>query len=119
MKTHPIEAAIGLVLIVCWAVVTLIVSAVALAQHLQRTTPSPVPEAPPEASAAPEAPVATAEESSAVQVLQLHQAGMSQRVIAQHLGISRSRVRRLLATSSACLVSRFSTGTAEGFSQPA
>lgn len=98
MKTHPIEAAIGLVLIVCWAVVTLIVSAVALAQHLQRTTPPPaVPEALPEAPAAPGAPEATVEESSAVDpVLQLHQAGMSQRAIASHLGISRSRVRRRL-----------------------
>lgn len=96
MKTHPIEAAIGLVLIVCWAVVTLLVSAVALAGHLQRTTPSPAPEAPPEVPDAPEAPDATAEDSLVVQVLQLHQAGMSQRAIAQRLGISRSRVRRLL-----------------------
>lgn len=99
MKTHPIEAAIGLVLIVCWAVVTLPVSAVALAGHLQRTTPPPAPEAPPEVPAAPDAsdaPDATAEDSLVVQVLQLHQAGMSQRAIAQRLCISRSRVRRLL-----------------------
>ena len=113
MKTHPIEAAIGLVLIACWAAVTLLVSSVALARHLQRTTPPPAPEVPPEA---PAAPAATAEDSSVIQVLQLHQAGMSQRAIASQLLITRSRVRRLLAAAPA-MTPRFSTGTDPRFPQ--
>lgn len=102
MKTHPIEAAIGLALIVCWAVATLAMSALALLRHLQRTSPAiqrPAPEPSPLAPTDPPPLV--------VEVLQLQQAGLSQRAIAQHLGVNRSRVRRLLLAAADVPVAGF------------
>ena len=110
MKTHPIEAAIGLALIVCWAVATLALSALALIRHLQAPpaapaapAPAPAPTTPPVAPEAPAAAPTTIE----AQVLQLHAAGASQRSIAARLQTTRSRVRRVLAAAAGVPVGGF------------
>lgn len=107
MKTHPIEAAIGLFLIVCWAVAVLALAVIDLIRQAPAPAPAPAPiEAPAPAPApspiVPAAPIAAAPVLPVEQVLQLHAAGLSQRAIASRLCLTRSRVRKVLATATLC-----------------
>jgi len=107
MKTHPIEAAIGLLLIVCWAVAVLALTVIDLIRQAPAATPAPATIKAPAPAPAPSrivpAPrIAAAPLLPAEQVLQLHAAGLSQRAIASRLCLTRSRVRRVLATATLC-----------------
>lgn len=107
MKTHPIEAAIGLFLIVCWAVAVLALTVIDLIRQAPAPAPASAPiEAPAPAPALirsmPAAPIAAVPLLPAEQVLQLRAAGLSQRAIASRLSLSRARVRQVLATATLC-----------------
>lgn len=107
MKTHPIEAAIGLLLIVCWAVAVLALTVIDLIRQAPAPAPAPAPIEAPAPAPAP-SPIVPATRIAAVpllpaeQVLQLRAAGLSQRAIASRLSLSRSRVRQVLATATPC-----------------